>query len=148
MDPEGLELRWTTLEKMLGRWCDIIINFQSVSILRIFGSAANNPSYERSLDNFFGTGNWRACTGEDDLLALYVQRVGKFRDVVIPIKVQGPGVFHYHMIVGVRKTRGTQGWIEAIHRAKQKIEQATSKDAEGYLDIYHARQLTLSTDFE
>jgi three-Cys-motif partner protein len=143
VDPEGLEIHWRTLERMLERWCDVMINFQSSGIGRTVASARNSTAYDATLDHFFGTQKWRDFQTEEDLLSLYVAQLGKHREVVIPIKVQGPGIFHYYIIVAVKKTKGTQGWVEAIHRAKTKIEAATSDDVKGLLDVYHKRQATL-----
>jgi len=142
VDPEGLEIHWKTLELILDRWCDIMINFQTSSIARITDNA-----HADALDAFYGTRDWRNCLGGDDLLRLYVQRLSRHRDFVIPVRVQGPGVFHYHIIIGVRKTQGSQEWVDAIYRARDKIEQATSRDAEHFLDIKYKRQASLS-DFE
>jgi three-Cys-motif partner protein len=142
VDPEGLEIQWKTLELILGRWCDLMINFQTSSIARI-----NDAAHEAALDAFYGTPEWRNCVSGDDLLTFYVQRLSIHRDVVIPVRVQGPGVFHYHIIIAVRKTRGSQEWVDAIYRAREKIEQATSRDAEQFLDIRYKRQARLS-DFE
>jgi three-Cys-motif partner protein len=143
VDPEGLEIHWKTMERILSRWCDIIINFQSSGIQRTVASARNSSAYDAKLDLFFGTWEWRDCYAEEDLLALYVAQLGKHREVVVPIRVQGPGIFHYHIIVAVRKTKGTQRWVEAIDRAKTKIEAATSEDVKPLLDVYHKRQATL-----
>lgn len=144
VDPEGSEIHWKTVERILSRWCDVMINFQSSGIGRTVASARNSPSYGVTLDHFFGTREWRDCHGEGDLLDLYVAQLSRHREVVIPIKVQGPGIFHYHIIVAVRKTKGSQGWVEAIHRAKTKIEAATSGDVKPLLDVYHKRQTTLT----
>jgi three-Cys-motif partner protein len=143
VDPEGLEIHWKTMEQILNRWCDVIINFQTSGIQRIVASARNSAKYDETLDLFFGTWEWRDCHIEEELLALYVAQLGKHREVVVPIRVQGPGIFHYHMIVAVRKTKGTQQWIDAIDRAKAKIEEATSDDVKPLLDVYHKRQATL-----
>ena len=147
VDPEGLEIHWNTLVKIFARWCDMIINFQSSSIERSVATARTDISREPSLDLFFGTADWRNCLNEDSLLELYVTRLKQYRPVVIPIRVQGPGIFHYHIIVAVKKTKGPQGWIEAIERAKNKIEAATSDDLKPLLDVYHRRQTTF-TDFK
>jgi three-Cys-motif partner protein len=143
VDPEGLEIHWRTLERILGRWCDVMINFQSSGIGRTVASARNSKTYDATLDQFFGTTEWRSCYTEEDLLGLYIAQLNMHRDLVIPIRVQGPGIFHYHIIVSVRKTKGAQGWVEAIYRAKTKIEAATSSDAKQLLDVYHKRQATL-----
>ena len=145
VDPEGLEIHWRTLERILSRWCDAIINFQSSGIQRTVASARNSPAYDATLDDFFGTREWRDCQTEEDLLALYVAQLGKHRDVVVPIRVQGPGIFHYHIIIAIRKTKGSQRWVEAIYRAKTKIEEATSGDVKPLLDVYHKRQMMLTT---
>jgi len=141
VDPEGVELQWNTLEIILGQWCDVMINFQTSSISRI-----TDNIHADALDAFYGIREWRNCVGGDNLLRLYVQRLSAFRDFVIPVRVQGPGVFHYHIIIGVRKTQGSQDWVDAIYRARDKIEQATSRDAEHFLDIKYKRQASL-TDF-
>lgn len=145
VDPEGLEIHWKTLERILSRWCDVIINFQSSGIQRTVASARNSLAYDATLDHFFGTWQWRDCQTEEDLLDLYVAQLGKHRDVVVPIRVQGPGIFHYHIIIAVRKTKGSQTWVEAIYRAKTKIEEAASGDVKPLLDVYYKRQMTLTT---
>jgi three-Cys-motif partner protein len=143
VDPEGLAIYWATLEKILSCWCDVMINYQPTSVRRIVGSARSNPVYEEPLNNYFGSDAWKACSNDNELLGLYVQNVKRYREVVIPIRVQGPEAFYYYIIVAVRKTGGGQGWIEAIMRAKKSIEQATSDDAKRFLDVYMKRQATM-----
>jgi len=143
VDPEGLTIHWNTLEKILGRWCDLVINYQPTSVRRIVGSYRSNRAYEQSLNDFFGSDRWKGCQTEEDLLRLYVQGLEMHREVVIPIKVQSPEAFYYYIIIAVRRTAGSQEWIEAIHRARKKIEQATSEDAKRFLDIYMGRQATI-----
>jgi three-Cys-motif partner protein len=144
VDPEGLAIHWSTLEKILSCWCDIMVNYQPTSVRRIVGSARGNPVYEQSLNDFFGSDTWKACSNDEELLGLYVENLEKYREVVIPIKVQSPEAFHYYIIIGVRRTAGSQGWIEAIHRAKANVEQATSDDAKHLLDVYMGRQATMN----
>jgi len=144
VDPEGLAVRWSTLEKMLSRWCDVMINYQPTSVRRIVGSYRTNAVYEQSLNDFFGSDAWKACSDDDELLGLYVQNLEQYREVVIPVRIQSPEAFHYYIIIAVRKTGGSQGWIDAIYRAKGKIEQATSDDAKRFLDVYMRRQATMN----
>lgn len=143
VDPEGLAIHWSTLERIFSCWCDVMINYQPTSVRRIVGSAKGNPVYEQSLNDFFGSDAWNACSGDDELLGLYVQNLQQHREVVIPIKVQSPEAFHYYIIIAVRKTAGSQGWVDAIYRAKANIEQATSDDAKRFLDVYMGRQATI-----
>ena len=144
VDPEGLAIHWSTLEKIFSCWRDVMINYQPTSVRRIVGSAKNNTAYEQSLDDFFGSDSWKACHNDDELLSLYVENLKQHREVVIPIKVQSPEAFHYYIIIAVRKTAGGQGWIEAIHRAKANIEEANSDDAKRFLDVYTGRQATMN----
>lgn len=143
VDPEGLAIHWSTLEKIFSCWCDVMINYQPTSVRRIVGSARSNSVYEQSLNDFFGSHAWKTCSNDDELLRLYVQNIHNHREVVIPIKVQSPEAFHYYIVIAVRKTAGSQRWIEAIYRAKANIEQATSEDAKRFLDVYMGRQATI-----
>lgn len=144
VDPEGLAIHWSTVEKILSCWCDIMVNYQPTSVRRIVGSARSNAVYEQSLNDFFGSDKWKAYSNDEELLGLYVENLRKHREVVIPIKVQSPEAFYYYIIIAVRKTSGSQGWIQAIQRAKANIEQATSDDAKRLLDVYMGRQATIN----
>jgi three-Cys-motif partner protein len=144
VDPEGLAIHWRTLEKILSCWCDVMINYQPTSVRRIVGSARSNAVYEQSLNDFFGSDEWKACSNDEELLGLYTENLQKHREVVIPVKVQSPEAFYYYIIIVVRKTAGNQAWVEAIHRAKKNVEQATSEDAKRLLDVYMGRQATIN----
>ena len=52
-------------------------------------------------------------------LGLYQSQIKRHKDYAIPLKVQGLKGLRYYIIVAVRKTRGTQRWIDAIYRAKR-----------------------------
>jgi three-Cys-motif partner protein len=141
VDPFGMDIRWDTLELLLNRWSDVIINFQNVA--RTVGSISYNPKYRNTLSRFFGTAEWQSCTSSEDYLNLYVQQIKKYKDFTIPIKIQGLGNYHYYLIVAVKKTKGTQGWISAILRVKENVEKATYKDVKKFIDIFRKKQATL-----
>jgi three-Cys-motif partner protein len=142
VDPEGLDVQWATLEKLLKVWSDVIVNYQPTSVRRVVASFKSRPAYETSLNLYFGGDEWKKCNGDDELFQLYLQKIEQHKEVVIPIRVKGPGGFYYFVIVAVRRTKGAQDWIDAVQRAKEKIEQASSEDAERFLDIYKGKQLT------
>lgn len=143
VDPEGLELKWTTLELLVKTWCDVIINFQISGIKRAVGSVSKSPSYASTLDSYFGTDKWRECKDDSDYLELYEGQIKKYKDYTIHIKVQGPGSFYYFIIVAIRKTSGTQNWISAIERAKENIEKVDYAFAESLLKVFEGKQATL-----
>jgi three-Cys-motif partner protein len=116
VDPYGMDIQWETLKLLLGRWSDVIINFQSVA--RTVGSTSYNPKYNDTLTNFFGTTDWQSCKDSDDYLQLYIRQINRYKDYAIPIKIQGAGNYHYHLIVAVKKTKGTQKWIDANNSLK------------------------------
>jgi three-Cys-motif partner protein len=143
IDPEGFEIAWTTLQPLLSRWSDIIVIFQLSQVPRMAGAASKTPGYSQTLTRFFGTPDWQSCRVENDYLALYVAQIQKYKDVVIPIKVKGAHGFYYYVIVAVKKTRGSQGWIDAIEKAKQEIESVTYRDIKHFLRIFRGEQKTL-----
>lgn len=141
VDPYGMDIRWETLVLLLDRWSDVIINFQNVS--RTVGSAAHNPKYIDTLTNFFGTRDWQNCRTQEDYLDIYTTQIKRYKDYAIPIRIQGPWNYHYYLIVAVKKTRGTQGWIDAVFRTKEKVEKASYKDAIKFIDVFRKKQATL-----
>jgi three-Cys-motif partner protein len=143
VDPEGFELHWKTLCTLLERWSDIIINFQTSSVGRVAGSVSRNPSNAETLDDFFGTGNWRECNGDIDYLELYEEQLRKYKDYTFHIRIQGPKSFYYHLVFAVKKTKGTQRWINAILRVKERIERADYALAEKLLNVLEGKQTTL-----
>jgi three-Cys-motif partner protein len=143
VDPEGLEIQWSTLRLLLESWSDVIINYQPSAVRRAVGSISTSESFATTLTKFFGTSDWSSYGTEEDYLELYKKQIGSFKDYVIPIKVSGPKGFYYYIIVAVRKTSGMQGWINAIYRAKENIEKASYKDAEQFLLIFSGKQRTL-----
>jgi len=155
-DPEGLELKWNTIKTFLEMNGDIIINYMCGGVGRIWGTiyssstkTSTKESLSKTMDVFFGTDDWKNCPpppngNAECLFNIYFNRVKEFREKSIPIKVRGIRGFHYHMIVGVRKTKGTQPWISAIERVKSKVENITEDEIKRLIDIYRGRQRQLS----
>jgi len=143
IDPEGLEIEWSTLQVLLERWSDVIINYQPSAVRRVARSVAKSEKFAETLTKYFGTDKWSNCCTDEDFLELYEKQIRRFKEYVIPIKVRGPKGFYYYIIVAVRKTGGTQGWIDAIYKAKYYIEKADYKDAERFLRIFRGEQQTL-----
>lgn len=148
IDPEADEIHWQTIETLLKTRGDIIINYMCTSIRRIWGNACRGAEkFVERMDRFFGDESWKACSHAEDLFELYLKKVKKYKEVVIPIEVKGPKGFHYHVIVAVRRTKGSQPWIQVIEKAKQQIEKASHEDAEKFLQIFSGKQKTLDMPF-
>jgi three-Cys-motif partner protein len=148
VDPEADEIHWTTIETLLKTRGDILINYMCTSIGRIWGNACtgeNKFKFIERMDRFFGDDSWKSCKCAEELFILYLGKVRKYKEIVIPIEVKGPKGFHYHVIVAVRKTKGTQPWIKAVEKAKYQIERASHEDAEKFLQIFSGKQRTLAT---
>jgi three-Cys-motif partner protein len=145
IDPEADEIRWKTIETLLKTRGDILINYMCTSIGRIWGNAcAGENKFIERMDRFFGDNSWKSCNYSEELFWLYFEKVRKYKEIAIPIEVKGPKGFHYHVIVAVRKTKGTQPWIRAIEKAKYQIERASHEDAEKFLQIFSGKQKTLA----
>jgi len=150
IDPEGLDLNWQTLEKVLRIWSDAIINYQPDAVRRAVGSANSlkktentRQTFRNKLTRFFGTTEWENCVGEQDLFELYLSQIQNCKEKIIPIKVAKSGSFYYYIIVAVKKTGGHQGWINVIHETKKKIEKTSSREARKFIEIYRGRQKTI-----
>ena len=58
LDPEGLELEWSTVAQLGTLRCDLILHYSQQGLTRFIGNAFM-ASEETSVDRFFGTGDWR-----------------------------------------------------------------------------------------
>ncbi len=58
LDPDGLELEWSTVAKLVELRCDLIIHYSQQGITR-YGLKAFKSDEETKVDRFFGTTEWR-----------------------------------------------------------------------------------------
>lgn len=59
LDPEGLELEWTTVSSLGSLRCDLIIHYSQSGLTRFIGKAFESDD-ETVIDRFFGTRDWRS----------------------------------------------------------------------------------------
>jgi len=145
VDPEGMDPNWAVLEPLLKRWSDVMINYHPDAVRRAAGRS-REESYARAMTEFFGTEDWRNVPRTDEaFLNLYVSQIHKYKDIVVAAKVRGQGGYFYHMIVVVKKTKGAQGWVSAIERAKKHIENSGPKLIETLLQVYAEKQDTMDS---
>jgi three-Cys-motif partner protein len=144
VDPEGSRaIRWRTLEQLLNRWSDVIINYQVAAVRRSTGRS-NEEGYARGLTAFFGTDEWQNIEDSDEArLELYLKQIRTYKENAIDIKVRGRGGYFYYMIVAVKETRKGSPWLRAIYDAKERIEKTSPDNIERLLTIYRGEQATL-----
>ena len=143
VDPEGLDLNWSTLEQLLIKWSDVIINYQPEAVRRVHGNR-DKPGYSDRLDQFFGTNDWRNIGYDDErYLNLYIKKIKKFKEIVEYIKVSGKGSYFYYILLATKKTRGNNPWLEAVKNLKQRIEKTKGDVIEQLIAIYRKEQITL-----
>jgi three-Cys-motif partner protein len=58
LDPEGLELEWSTVAQLGNLRCDLIIHYSQQGLSRFLPNAYES-NQETSVDRFFGTEDWR-----------------------------------------------------------------------------------------
>lgn len=126
IDPEGMELSWSSLCSLVNNLqCDLIINFPSTGIARNL----HNPQTETTIKKFLGleqeipqeaTENWAIQKYRQNLAG-----IGK--DISTEIMVQGPGAFHYHLIPAMRLTQGGSPWFDVFRSAKERIQRLSGQ---------------------
>lgn len=155
IDPYCMQIKWPTLERLLKLPGDLIINFMTRPISRVWGSYHSEVKEERpskdQFNEFFGDDSWllvppaRDGGSTEDLLNIYIEKIGQYRKKIIPIKVRGlTGSFCYHMIVA---TKQYCPWEDAINRVKSKVESVTDRRIKELFDIFNGRQGTIDDFF-
>lgn len=131
LDPEGLELHWSTVEQLARiQRMDLIINFSTGGLFRSIGK-----KYYDAVDRFFGTGEWRtiyqpkdnSATRRRALIDFYRQRLEQFGYHIdidpnlggadIPVKAS-TNVQVYSMIFASKHPLGDKFWKAAAKSAK------------------------------
>ena len=138
VDPEGLEVRWKTIEK-LGRQnrMDLIVNVSTSGITRNAESMANE-SKDTILDEFFGTKSWRSrflkvqerdsTTKRRAVLDFYVERLNylgyvnnRQRELISEERVfkNQRNVQVYSLIFASKHKLGIDFWNSAVKEVRQ-----------------------------
>lgn len=122
IDPYGMEISWSSMEKLLEvEYGDIIFTYQTQEIGRTYGNAIRNPSYAEAMRKFFGDEKWREARNREELLQIYKSNVRKHRKVVLDVPIKGRQ-FMYHLIFATRETRGGNPWLNAVDDCKEYIK--------------------------
>lgn len=152
IDPEGMEVSWPALEKLLECRGDVIYNFMSSGIQRHLGRCLSQNALQgdiEKMNSFMGGEEWKKAKNIDNLKSIYIEKLkgkknmNRYREICIPICVKGRRGFQYDLLFLARKTRGNNPWIRSITQAKEKIERNTSNTVAKVLDVFAGRQSRL-----
>jgi len=101
IDCEGLDVGWTTLERLMSIRGDILLVFQTAEINRVFGKG-KKQGISQALDDFCGGAWWKLCNDVQELLEKYMHKLEhkanelrKYPNFVDYIRVKGQGHFYY-----------------------------------------------------
>ena len=157
VDPEGTQVKWSTLEVLFELDGDLIINYPYSGVARLVGGyhgteGSAKESIGQKLTEFFGTQEWIEIPKDDGmgelLFNLYLSRVklNRSKVVVIPIPSEVGG-FQYRIVIATKKTGGNSPWLRPMEKAREKLETMTHKQLKRLVDIYRERQDTLDKYF-
>lgn len=136
VDPEGMEIRWSTLREILetGK-ADVIYNYMCTAIRRQFSKACKKDRH--AYHEFFGSGEWKSLCGlkEEVKIGEALHEVFKSSIEALGYDVCTASVFakylkwHYHLDVVVRrrKRRGdkcqdTYPWLRGFEEYAEFVE--------------------------
>ncbi len=146
VDPEGTEPKWSTINKLLDLNIDLLFNFMTSGIRRIWGNWRNGRfSSVNALDEFYGDDSWKKASNDEDLLNIYIDKLRSKRDIVIPIKVMGSHAFYYHILLAVRRTSRGNPWLSPIIKSlKPRIERTDSTVFNKLIEVFRGRMKPLT----
>ena len=150
IDCEGMDVSWATMESLLAKNGDVLLNFQTQSIWRQPNKVKNRSRGWRktleTLNRFFGDDRWKDCREASDLLECYMDKIRNetTRKIVLPLPVKGSGSYRYDIILATRKTKGGSPWIKPMEELKEIMGGYRPEIVRKTLDILMHRQETLN----
>jgi len=148
IDPEGLDFKFKSLEKLIyNTKCDVIINFPSAGLIR--NLVQPDAATEVTIRDFLGLSLEDSLPqSESEAIALYRSKLKSLgKDVSTEIMISsGEGPFHYHLIPAVRRTSSGSPWFRILQEAKNNIEKFKG-DILGVIADQIEGRLTMIDDF-
>jgi len=124
LDPEGLEWKWSSMERLLaGISCDVIVNFPSAGLTRV---STRTDTTRETISAFLGEplDELPEVVDEEWALERYKTKLADLgRDVSTEIRITDVGAFHYHLIPAVRTTRGGSPWFATFVTLRDQVQQ-------------------------
>lgn len=143
IDPEGLEPKWATVEKILSYKCDVIITFMSQGIQRVLGRAKNSEVDRRTLKEFcgFSINNIRDINEFEEQYIQQIKQKGKKKEAYRTIDVSAKS-FEYDIIIATKRTRSENPWLGAIDDLKKRLD-ISDRELTAIIDQLQGKQSSL-----
>jgi three-Cys-motif partner protein len=147
IDCERMEAEWHTIEKLLERQGDLIINFQSCGAARAIQAPQCDIPHSK-VAKFFGVEvNEIKDKGpsRDELLNQYISNIKKSgRDLCFSVRIKSDeGSFYYDLVFATRVTKGGSPWKKAVLSIKKNVERTTCKMIETAFNVIEGKQKKL-----
>lgn len=146
IDPHSTEFSWDSMKQVLEIRSDILFNFMTSEIARIWGLAKAGKGGDETLTTLFGDDSWRSATNTEELVKIYAVNIQKVRQnaVINTVKVRAAKFnFSYDLFFITNQTKGENRWMRAIDKAKTEIEKNSDESVKSALDIVKHRQREL-----
>ncbi|MFW9890320.1 MAG: three-Cys-motif partner protein TcmP [Candidatus Thorarchaeota archaeon] len=156
IDPEGTECHWSTVEFLLRRWGDLIINCQHNSAARNVGTyrgrcdERTKDAIEKRLFDYFGSNAWMSIEGnfegdlESKLKGLYKDKLKLYRNTIVETSTgQETGGYKYSILVATKLTTGGSPWLKSIEDARDRIHRTQHSELEKWIQFYRGKRDTV-----
>jgi three-Cys-motif partner protein len=122
VDPEGLEPKWATMEKILKHNCDVLITYMEEGIQRVIGKARNNPKDKETLENFLGSSIDPNKITPEEFKEKYIEQIERTGKKAIKTIKAKSKYYSYDIIIATRKTKGENPWLRFVEELRKKLE--------------------------
>jgi len=149
VDNEGLDVSWNTIEALLLKKGDLIINFQTNGVNRMRAAAQIVPGDEVNLNRLYGDERWKKCSSEKEVLDLYIKKIkeNSDREQIVILPVKGQGGYKYDLILATRKTLAENPWLEPMRTIGELFKKYGSNYVKMALELATERQANLKEFF-
>lgn len=123
IDPQGINLNWSTLHQLLmhGKG-DIILNFPTMGILRNI----NKNESKDTINNFYGDSSWQDINpSADDLIKHYMSKIAGYNKAVDFISVINETNTRLYDIIFIT---GSKGMKNVLSDLKIRLQRLRTKD--------------------
>ena len=141
IDPTGFkDIKWKLMKSLLRiSTVDIFFIFMTYAIHREKGASKSNPTYGKTLTEFFGNDEWMSYEKNTELVELYKKQLHDYRKFVYDIPIYKKGsILLYNIII----TTNSAGAKNVINTAK-KLNEVSTRIIENALKKYTGKTLDI-----
>lgn len=160
VDPERIEIHWSTLETLFNCHGDLMINYQYSGVARAVGKfhtthGKAKQGYHRRIQHYFGNDKWSSIPyplpeGElaERLYNLYKSQLVTYRPRIVAFPIIGNPGFQYRILIAAKETGGGSPWLHAMEKLREKVDKMSSEQLATFIEIYRGKgQKSLSEFF-